>query len=447
VVKRYDVIVVGAGPAGLVAAKAIGENGFEVALLERKPDITVLTRACGQTLDSANEYLHHDLFRCNIRDKRLSFPAHGFSVKYDGPYRNAYCHYFYSPNGNRIQAGVCKEQKGKGDYGKITAILDVEILFRCLLEEVEACSVEVFPGIDVRQVTATADGVRVEGSGQNFEGRYLIAADGVNSRVAQLMGFNEGRTYYCQLRALTYDWSGAEPPEPDALVIGHSFMKDGPVTFFIMPQAHDGIYHQAVLTIDPRVDLEAAENYFTRESFYGPWFKNAKIVRTLSANVNCYSPIVEACQGRVLIAGDVGSTQELEITGAMISGWKAGHSVSVALQEENLGLEITALDEFANWWKEAYINYYNPNTYMKTWAFPFILTKPEEIDYLLSLIKEPLPPCFNPYTMGKYMREATEKVMPVIQRERPEIARKLERGNLPVTELLAEVTKLSKPVF
>jgi flavin-dependent dehydrogenase len=447
VARRYDVIVVGAGPAGLVAAKAIGENGFEVALLERKTDIKVLNRACGQTLDSANEYLHHDLFRCNIRDKRLSFPAHGFSVKYDGPYRNAYCHYFYSPNGNRIQSGVYEEQKEKGDYGKITAILDIEILFRCLLEEVEAYNVKVFPGINVNQVTTSANGVHIEGSGQNFEGRYLIAADGVNSRIARLMGFNEDRTYYCQLRALAYDWFGAEPPDPDAVVIGHSFMKAGPVTFFIIPQAQNGIYHQAVLTIDPRVDLETAEHYFIKESFYGPWFKNAKIVKTLSANVNCYSPIVEAYQGRVLIAGDVGSTQELEITGAMISGWKAGHSVSVALQEENLGLEVKALDKFANWWKEAYINYYSHNTYMKTWAFPFILTKPEEIDYLLSLIKEPLPPCFNPYTMGNNMREVTGRVMPIIQRERPEIARKLERGSLPVTELLAEVTKLSEPLL
>jgi flavin-dependent dehydrogenase len=445
--RRYDVIVVGAGPAGLVAAKAIGENGFEVALLERKTDIKVLNRACGQTLDSANEYLHHDLFRCNIRDKRLSFPAHGFSVKYDGPYRNAYCHYFYSPNGNRIQSGVYEEQKEKGDYGKITAILDIEILFRCLLEEVEAYNVKVFTGINVDQVTTSANGVHIEGNGQNFEGRYLIAADGVNSRIARLMGFNEDRTYYCQLRALAYDWFGAEPPDLDAVVIGHSFMKDGPVTFFMIPQAQNGIYHQAVLTIDPRVDLETAEHYFIEESFYGPWFKNAKIVRTLSANVNCYSPIIEAYRGRVLIAGDVGSTQELEITGAMISGWKAGHSVSVALQEENLGLEVTALDKFANWWKEAYINYYSHNTYMKTWAFPFILTKPEEIDYLLSLIKEPLPPCFNPYTMGNNMREATGRVMPIIQRERPEIARKLERGSLPVTELLTEVTKLSEPLL
>jgi hypothetical protein len=49
--------------------------------------------------------------------------------------------------------------------------------------------------------------------------------------------------------------------------------------------------------------------------------------------------------------------------------------------------------------------------------------------------------------MGNNMREVTGRVMPIIQRERPEIARKLERGSLPVTELLAEVTKLSEPLL
>ena len=61
--KKYDVIVVGAGPAGFLAAKAAGENGLEVALVERKPDVTALTRACGQTLVSMNEYYFGNL--CN----------------------------------------------------------------------------------------------------------------------------------------------------------------------------------------------------------------------------------------------------------------------------------------------------------------------------------------------------------------------------------------------
>ena len=107
--KRYDVIVVGAGPAGFLAARAAGENGFEVALLERKTDLTVMVRGCAQTLDSPLEYLHLDLYRCNVRDKRLCFPAHGFSVKYDGPYRTVYSSQSYSPSGNKMQSGVIEE--------------------------------------------------------------------------------------------------------------------------------------------------------------------------------------------------------------------------------------------------------------------------------------------------------------------------------------------------
>ncbi len=43
---KYDVIIVGAGPAGLMAAKTAGENGLKVALIERKEIITDINRAC-----------------------------------------------------------------------------------------------------------------------------------------------------------------------------------------------------------------------------------------------------------------------------------------------------------------------------------------------------------------------------------------------------------------
>jgi digeranylgeranylglycerophospholipid reductase len=444
--KKYDVIVVGAGPAGLVAAKAAGENGFEVALLERKNDLTVMDRACVTSLDSANEYLHHDLFRCNVRDERLSFPAHGFSVKYDGSYRNSYAWYFYSPSGNRIRAGVVEEQKAKGDYGKVTTIIDKEILFQCLLEEVKAYSVDVFPGINVMKVTPTAEGVTVEGSGQSFEGKYLIAADGVNSRIAQMLGMNEGRTYFCQLRCIMYHMSGVEPPELDAVTSSFCFTKDGPTMWLMFPKSPEGEYNYNIVTMDSRVDLEEADDYTLKKSFFAPWFKNAKILRTFSADENCYTPIVEPYMDRVIITGDVGATQELEVTGAMICGWKAGNAASVALQEENLGLEITALTKYADWWQEAYVNYYSSDVYMKIFGLPLILG-PEEIDYVFSLIKEPLPACFNPYTLQDHIGHALGKVMPTIEQERPNIFQKLQKMSLPATELYTDITRTSKPIL
>jgi flavin-dependent dehydrogenase len=442
--KKYDLIVVGAGPAGLLTAKAAGENGFNVALLERKSDPTVMDRACLQTLDSANEYLHHDLYRCNLRNKRLCFPAHGFSVKYDGPYKDIHARHFYSPNGNRIRGGVYEEQKKKGEYGKITTVIDKEILFRCMLEEAKAYSIEVFTGINVEKVTPMADGIAAEGSGQSFEGKYLIAADGLNSRIAQMLGFNKDRTYYCQLRAISYYMSGVEPPDPHDCTAIFGFTKEGPVFLFLCPKPPDGEYHHLVFTLNPKVNLEEANDYFTKKAFCAPWYKNTKIVRTFSANLNCYTHIVEPYKGRVLIAGDVGATQELEITGAMISGWKAGHAVSVAVQEENLGLEVTAITKYANWWKEAYVDYYPADAYMKIWSLPHLLTEPEEIDYLFGLIKEPVRPCFNPYTSP--LREVFRQLMPIIEQERPDVAQKLKKSGLPFNEIIAEITKISKPV-
>jgi len=446
VAKKYDVIVVGAGPAGFLAARAAGENGLEVALLEKKTDITSFNRTCAQTLVSMTEPYLGNIVVYNSRDKRISFSGEGFSLKYDGPYQNLYAWTFYAPSGHPVRLGVAEEGRKIGEAARTAIAIDKEALFRNMLEEVKACSVDVFPGISVDKVTRTADGVKVEGSGQSFEGTYCIAADGVNSRIAEILGFNKDRYYWCNLNAISFYISGVDVPETNTVITSTGYFKDGTALFFMAPRPTAGEYNVQLLSIDPRVDLKAAADYFMNEAFTAPWFKNAKTLRTLSGVCSCYDAIEEPFKDNVLVVADAGSTQEIENTGAMISGWKAGQAISTAITEQNLGLEITGISRYVNWWQEAFIKGYDHEAYMKNWVLGFVMTEPEEMSYAFGLIKEPLPANFNPYVAPKMMGRKMGELAPIIQKERPDIFQKLGKLRIPVKEVYADITKISKPV-
>ena len=51
----YDVLIVGAGPGGAMAAKVAGENGLKAALIERKTDIKTINRICTMIINIDEE--------------------------------------------------------------------------------------------------------------------------------------------------------------------------------------------------------------------------------------------------------------------------------------------------------------------------------------------------------------------------------------------------------
>ena len=99
--KRYDLIIVGAGPGGAMAAKTAGENGLKVALLERRKNIEKITRPCNEGL-LCHKYEHEEYVKFNFRDNRIVFPYHGFSIKYNGPLRSMYKFINYSADGHTM---------------------------------------------------------------------------------------------------------------------------------------------------------------------------------------------------------------------------------------------------------------------------------------------------------------------------------------------------------
>ena len=95
--KKYNVIVVGAGPAGLMVAKTASESGLDIALLERKTNIPKVRRTDGSTI-GINEYLFWEVVKFNRKTQTFVFPVSGFSLNYDGPWNdNMYGFHIYSP--------------------------------------------------------------------------------------------------------------------------------------------------------------------------------------------------------------------------------------------------------------------------------------------------------------------------------------------------------------
>jgi flavin-dependent dehydrogenase len=179
---------------------------------------------------------------------------------------------------------------------------------------------------------------------------------------------------------------------------------------------------------------------------FSPWFKRSKVVKEFAAAFNLYSPIIEPYDNRVLIVGDAGSCVDLENTGAMISGWKAGQAISTAIQEENLGLEVLGINQYVNWWKEEYIRGHSHDDMMRGVGLSLILSTEEEISYLNSFIKETLPATWHPSAAGKHAGRAMTNAWAIIEKERPDIYQKLQKRKLPATEIYADLTRICRPI-
>lgn len=438
----YDVIVVGAGPAGLLAAIAAGRAGMRTALLERRSDITRLDRLCGQTLVSVNDYYFDELVYYNAAVRRIGFMKSGVSFQYNGPAQNCAAWHIYAGNGSCIRFGDPAATRGMGDAGCVGIALDKAALFACLLREAREAGVEVFPGVDVVGVAAAATQVRAETGRESFTGSYLIAADGTNSRIARLCGFNTGRTFYCCLLSSGGFIENLRLPEPDVLISGIAYTKPAPGYMFIFPRPYPHQHTVAFLTLDPRTDLTAVARYFMQDSeFFAAWFKDSRQLERLGSAQYVFSPVREPYRDRVLLAGDAGSCQELENTGAMLSGWKAGCAAAAAVREERIGIAGRSISDYVQWWHTTYIAACPHETYMMNFTLPYVVDSEEDFNYLCSLAGEPLPPCWNPYAAIAHLGGLMQRLMPRIAQERPALAQKLGRMALPLAELVRETTQ------
>ena len=183
--REYDLIVVGAGPAGSSAAYAAAKNGIKVALLEKEENVAQTVRTSGVTwIDYAKEFgIPEDCYN-PIRTYNFCSPNNTVSITDDKPK---------------------------------AAVLDVRKTYRFLADMAKKNGAEIFVNTNVTNViTENGSIVGVKASSSNsemiFHARMLIDASGFQSAVSKSLGlvkqwerFGVGAEYEAEVENIKSD--------------------------------------------------------------------------------------------------------------------------------------------------------------------------------------------------------------------------------------------------
>lgn len=166
--KRYDVVIVGAGPAGLATAACLGRHGLKIAILDRRS--LPIDKPCGEGVMPPGVAILRKLGAAPFLDESAFHPFHGIQ--------------YLSPTG-RVAHADFAEGPGLG-----IRRTNLSQALTKLLGEV--ASVEIHEDTRVQGIERNQGGITIQTERGDFDARLLIGADGLHSRIRKWAGL-EGK--------------------------------------------------------------------------------------------------------------------------------------------------------------------------------------------------------------------------------------------------------------
>ena len=321
--EQYDVVVVGAGPAGSTAARYAAAGGASVLVLEKDRDVGYPVR-CGEAVS------HEGVVQFIQPDPRwIASTVTRFRL--------------VSPSGK----AVVPRLDGTG-YVLERRVFDYELAKLASAEGAEVVTKAYV--YDLLKSNGTVEGVRLllKDKPVDVRARVVIAADGVESRVGKWAGIDTT----CHIRDME---SCAQ------MTIAGIDVEEDVLDFYFGDQVSPGGYlwvfpkgkHSANVGLGITVE-EAKRKSAIRylQEFVELHFPHAAILTHIAGGVPCARTCDEIVKGSVMLVGDaahqVNPVSGGGIISGMIGGMLAGEVAAEAIRERDL----RHLSEYQKRWQK-----------------------------------------------------------------------------------------------
>jgi digeranylgeranylglycerophospholipid reductase len=330
--EKYDVVVVGTGPAGSMAARAAARSDANVLLIDRRRELGVPVQ-CGEALSE------DPLKDLGIKPDPRWIAGRTNAVKIVSP------------------SGIAVRISEKKIVGKMGYILDRKVFDKHL------ATLAAKEGADVR-VGTVVDGLVMENGkikgvkAHGIEGRLefsadvVIAADGVGSRIARWAGFNTALKLVDIESGVQFQMVGIDLESSFTMefYLGSKIAPGGYA--WIFPKGED-MANVGLGVLGSRAERPAFEYLwdFVKRT---PGLKKGKIVEINGGGVPVGGPIKKTVKDNLLIIGDA-ARQVNALTGggidlAMRAGDIAGDVAAKAVAEGDVSEK--RLNEYEKRWRE-----------------------------------------------------------------------------------------------
>ena len=326
--ESYDVIVVGAGPAGSSTAEVCAKHGLSVLILERNPQIGEPKR-CG-------EGLSHN----SVKRLKLNLPQDCIAQTIEGII-------VYAPNKKKV---VIRFEEEKG------YVLERKKFDKWLAANAVKAGAGVVKNArvyDLIKDNGRVAGVKVDimGDKKEIKSKIVVAADGVESMIARMSGLNTNKTLQLVDSGFQYEMGNIKLEDPHMLEI-YVGTKLAPRGYaWIFPKGEK----RANVGIGIRPGDRPAKEYLDEFIESRDDMKNAKILEINGGSVPVGGLMKNMVANGLIGVGDaVNQVNALHgggIAESITAGKIAGEIINKCIKNGDVSANV--LSEYNKiWWKE-----------------------------------------------------------------------------------------------